>query len=387
MRTSGLVRDPATWLVYLQMSTFATMLYGLSAALPLLRIEQDTSQAVAGLHGTALAIGGVACGLSLPSLARRYGRRRVTWTGLAVMDLAVLTIIAWPVLPVTLAGFTVASYAGSLALYSGMAALTDHHSESAGRSAISEANAVAVAVGIGATFLLSVLAGTSASWRAAMLVTPLMTVVVAAALGRHWVKDVPMPERPSGARVPFGPRFQLAGAVLFCAAAVEFCFNLWGAKLFADQAGLSPATAATGLTAFTAGVAAGRVAGARLSLRYPPAPLLVGAMALTGAGWLLFWLATTPLLGYLGLIVSGLGVSVHFPMCVALLHATSGNRPDEAGARASLYAGLGVGIGPFALGALADASGSHRAFLVVPLLIVLAIGGILLQRRLPSPDA
>ncbi|WP_460370612.1 MFS transporter, partial [Actinocorallia lasiicapitis] len=121
--------------------------------------------------------------------------------------------------------------------------------------------------------------------------------------------------------------------------------------------------------------------GARLALRYQPAPLLLATLAVTAAGWLLFWSATTPLLGYLGLVLSGLGVSLHFPMCVALLIGASGGRPDAASARASLFAGVGVGAGPFALGALADGFGSHQAFLVVPVLVALAAAGVWAQGR------
>ena len=101
--------------------------------------------------------------------------------------------------------------------------------------------------------------------------------------------------------------------MLFCCVALEFCFNLWAAKLVADQTGLSAAMAATGLTAFTAGLAAGRFAGARLALRMAPTTLFVGALALTAAGWAVFWLSEEPVLSYAGLAVSGLGVSLHFP--------------------------------------------------------------------------
>src|SRR6185436_9505350 len=111
-----LTRDSATWLIYLQLSTFATMLYGLSAALPLIRIDQGTSQTVAGLHGTALAAGAIVCGLTMGRLTRRFGRRRVVWFGLAGMDLALALIAVVPALPVTLAGFFLANTAGSMAL-------------------------------------------------------------------------------------------------------------------------------------------------------------------------------------------------------------------------------------------------------------------------------
>lgn len=382
-----LTRDGATWLVYLQVGVYATMLYGLSAALPILRAEQGISQSVAGLHGTALAAGTLLCGVSLGPLTRRFGRRRMVWWGLAGMNAAVLAIAALPLLPVTLAGFFVANAAGSLVLYAGMAALTEHHGAARGAAAISEANAVAVTIGIGATFVLSLLAQSAFGWRSALLVPPLASLLVAAALGRHWVR-ARNPEHAAGqVSGPLGLRFHLMGAVLLCVAAVEFCFNLWGAELFAQRTGLTVEAAATGLTAFTAGLAAGRFAGARLALRYSAALLLAAALGVTGAGWLLFWLATDPVLGYAGLALSGLGVSLHFPMCVAMLVDASGGRADLAGARASLFAGVGVGAGPFVLGALADGFGAHTAFLVVPLLLAVALIGVGWQHRAGAPRA
>jgi hypothetical protein len=45
---------------------------------------------------------------------------------------------------------------------------------------------------------------------------------------------------------------------------------------------------------------------------------------------------------------------------------------------ASIFAGLAVGIGPFLLGALADGFGTQQAFLMVPVLIGLAVGGLLI---------
>ncbi|MBG0826483.1 MFS transporter [Planomonospora sp. ID67723] len=381
-----LTRDRATWLIYLQLAAFATYLYGLSAALPLLRIDQGVTQAVAGLHGTAMAAGAVLTGLALPWLTRRIGRRAVTWTGLAGMNAGVLLVAAGEALPVTLLGYGIASGMASITLYAGMAALSDHHGP-AGAAAISEANAVGVTIGIAVPFVVSFAAQSALGWRVALLMTPIVTVLLALVMGRVWIP----PKETAGAAFEvtagpaekgrFGGRFYLAGAVLFCCVALEFSFNLWAAELVSAQTGLSAAAAATALTAFTAGIAAGRWGGARLALRISPAPLLVGALALTCGGWALLWASGNPVLSYLGVALSGLGVSLHFPLALARVLDASGGRPDRASAAASVFSGLAVGAGPFLLGALADGFGTRQAFLLVPALIGLAVGGVLTAGR------
>ncbi|GIH97527.1 sugar MFS transporter [Planobispora siamensis] len=378
-----LIRDRATWLIYLQLGAFATYLYGLSAVLPLLRLDLGITQAVAGLHGTAMAVGAVLTGLALPWLTRRIGRRAVTWTGLAGMNVGVLLVIFGHALPVTLLGYGVASGMASITLYSSMAALDDHHGP-AGPAAISEANALGVTVGVAVPFVISFAAQSALGWRAALLMSPIATVLLALAMGRVWI-----PERDGAGASPaaaegtgrYGRRFHLAATVLFCCVAMEFCFNLWAAKLVSDRTGLSAAVAATALTAFTAGMAAGRWGGARLALRISPAPLFVGALVVTGAGWAIFWVSGNPALSYTGLVLAGAGVSLHFPLALSRVLAASGGRPDRASATASIVSGVAIGVGPFLLGALADGFGTWQAFLMVPALIGLAVGGILAGGR------
>ncbi|WP_431897375.1 hypothetical protein [Nonomuraea sp. bgisy101] len=61
--------------------------------------------------------------------------------------------------------------------------------------------------------------------------------------------------------------------------------------------------------------------------------------------------------------------------------AASGDRPDLASAASPVWAGPAMGVGPFALGALADGYGTHTSFLMVPVLAGLAAGGVLSARR------
>ncbi|MEV1005111.1 hypothetical protein [Nonomuraea sp. NPDC050202] len=409
-----LIRDRPTWLIYLQLSTFATFVYGLSAALPLLRADQGTSATVAGLHGTSMAAGTIAAGLLLPLLTRTYGRRATSWIGLAGMNAGMLTILATDALPLTLLGYGVAGGFGSVMLYTAMAALSDHHG-TAGPAALSEANAVAVVAGMAMTFGLSVVGQSTLGWRAALLATPVMSVLLALAMGRVWpghrptgsatpdattgagpspatgpatgpaagpaaAGEVAMPATATtGARV--GWRFHLAGLVLFCCVALEFTFNLWAAELLAIGTGLSTAAAATGLTAFIAGMAAGRFAGAQLALRLARGPLFAGALGLTLAGWLVFWTSGHPVLSYAGLVICGLGAALHFPLALAALITGSGDRADLAAAASPVWAGAAMAIGPLVLGALADGYGTRNAFLMVPVLIGLAVAGVLVPDR------
>jgi predicted MFS family arabinose efflux permease len=404
-----LIRDRPTWLIYLQLSAFATYMYGLSAALPLLRADLRVPATVAGLHGTAMAAGTIAAGLLLPALTRRFGRRATTWIGLAGMNAGLLVIVPADALPLTMLGYGVSGGFSAIMLYTAMAALSDHHGP-AGPAAISEANAVGVVVGMGMTFCLSVVAQTAFGWRAALLVTPVVSVLLALFMGRVWPPPPPGPHQAAGAagagvdaKTVAGPGgspgraasadgdaeavgrpgwgFHLAGLVLFCCVAMEFTFNLWAADLFAGRTGLSAAAAATGLTAFVGGLAAGRFAGAQLALRLPTVPLFVGALAVAFAGWLLFWLSTHPALSYAGLVVCGLGASLHFPLALSGLIAGAGGRADLAAAASPIWAGAAIAAGPLALGALADGFGTWKAFLLVPVLIGLAVAGVLSSSR------
>src|SRR2546423_14481198 len=114
------------------------------------------------------------------------------------------------------------------------------------------------------------------------------------------------------------------------------------------------------------------------STLFPYTTLFRSAVAVGAAGFALFWLAPVPWLAVVGLVVLGLGDSVHFPLGIALVVAHSDGQPDLAVSRSSYAASLAFGVSPFALGALADGVGPHTAFLLVPLF--LAGAGVLARR-------
>ena len=376
-------RDRLTWLVYLQLGVYGYILYGFGPSIRLLRDEQEISKTLSGLHGTSLALGAVVVGLVGARVVERIGRRRTQWSGLIVACGGVVIFCTSTALPVTLLGAFVGTLGGSFVVSVSSTILADYHSAT-GSAAVSEAHGGAAAIGAIAPLAIGGAVAIGAGWRAGFLVVLLLTAVLAGALGRVAIPDhrVEAPATPrSHGTLP--PRFWWAWATIVFLVAVEFSMTIWTSDILRDRVDLSDGAAAAGITAIVVGMAAGRIAGGRLTLRRSIDGLLVASLLVTAAGFGMFWLSTAPVLAITGLVLCGLGISMHFPLGILRAMATAGGRLDLAAARSSLGVGIAVGVGPFALGALADGIGTHRAFLIVPVFLCLAAGCIAFGRRSP----
>jgi MFS family permease len=90
------------------------------------------------------------------------------------------------------------------------------------------------------------------------------------------------------------------------------------------SAGLRTAQAAIAMSAFYLGSLGGRVGGAWLTRRAGRSVrLLCVSLAVTAAGFLLFWLAGLPVLMIAGLFFCGLGVANLWPLSLALTLAAA----------------------------------------------------------------
>jgi len=381
-----LERDRRTWLTYGQLGVYGWFLYGFGPALTLLRDEQGFTRTVAGLHGTALAVGALLSALTVAALVSRFGRVTMIWTGLVIVCLGILLFTSLTALPATLGGAFLCSFGGSYIVTCTATVLAALHGPS-GPAAITEANAVAA--GVGAVSPLAVgLAFALGSWRPALLVL-LPVVGVLAFLSR----SVPLPadrgpRRGDGAGTRLSRHFWVTWVVVTAGIAVEFCLTLWAADMLAQRTTLTAAGASAAVTALVAGMCVGRVVGGRLALRLPVDRLLYGAIVLNAAGFALFWLSTDAALAVLGLLGCGLGIALYFPLGLSRAIAASDGQPDRASARVGIGAAVASGAGPFFLGALADATTIHTAMLVVPgLLVVAAVGIRLAPARTAVPAA
>ena len=385
--------------------TWGWLLYSFNPSVPLLAAELGVSNAQAGLHGTAMAVGAVLAAAVTPWAVLRVGRRSALVGACVLLAAGIGLLVSGRTLPVTLTGMVVVALGGNVAISAAQAGLVLHHGRTAS-AAVTEANGVGSGVGLLGPLAVGACVAAGWGWRPAVAVTAVLALATAVAvrllrtegaLGRPGARgraggDVSRADpldpvarggpaatgaqdagrAPGAARAVRASRWFLVTVV--AALALENATTYWATDLVRDRTGAGAGIA----TATTAGLVAGmtliRFVVGPLSLRVSPARLLAASFAVAVAGWAVLWTATTAPVALAGLFLAGLGYGAQYPLGIALLLGASGGATDAAQARATVGGGVAIGLAPFLLGALADAVGSHTAFLVVPVLAV--VGGV-----------
>jgi predicted MFS family arabinose efflux permease len=371
-----LARDQLTRAAYATFAFWGWFLYGFGPAVPLLRDEEGTSRAVAGLHGTAIAVGSVlSAAISVP-LVRRFERRGTLIGATVVAAVGILLLVAGPTVPITLTGALIAGIGGSICLNAVNPILADHHGP-LGPAVISEANAIAAACGIFAPLAVGLSVSIGLTWRGAVLVAlPLaaLSVVLVSRAPRLPAMAPPAAHKDvARARRPLGLAFWLALGLIVSVVGVEFSTTFWAADLLHSRDGLTTGAGSAAVSALLVGMTIGRLAAVPMTMRLSSSRILVAAIAVSAAGWATFWLSRSALLAVLGLGLLGLGLAFTYPLGLVRLMHTSNGRPDTANALSALGVGIASGSAPFGLGALADHIGTHRGFLLVPALLIAAM--------------
>ncbi|MEU5938379.1 MFS transporter [Micromonospora sp. NPDC047548] len=403
-----LTHDRTTWLTYVQLGLWGFFLYGFGPVVPLLRDEQGTSAAVAGLHSTAIAVGALLGGALFAPLVRRIGRGGTIWSGLAGVAAGVTAFGLLRPLPATLAAVAVVATAGMLVISGVAVVLTARHGPAA-PAALTEANAVCAGMGILAPLVIGASVDAGFGWRPVMAVEVglIALVALAARLFRVRLPQAgpaaaaaadPVGATPGAAADPVAvtagaavdpvgitvgaavgaagrlPRaYWIAWVLMAVTGSIEVCLSLWTADVLRSHAGMTAASASAAVAAIVCGMFLGRLVGGRIALRWPPAPLLLAALTVSLAGFALFWLAPVGWLAVTGLVVLGLGNALHYPLAISIALAVAGPAADKAAGWSAYSMGVGFGIAPVALGAVADGVGPHLAFLLLPGFIAVAV--------------
>ncbi|MEU8309996.1 MFS transporter [Actinomadura sp. NPDC048955] len=405
--------------LYAAFGCLGYLLTALGAILPQLREERGLPRAEAALYPSAFALGLVIVGLVGHRLAARLGRYAIP---------AALTALVGGAALLAAAGGRLGTAAGALVLGLGGAGLVQlvpaalraaHRGD--GTIQIGEANAVSSAASVLSPILIGAALAHGLGWRPAFTTPPLLAAAIllifltrpprrpaqptqtptpptaapptaAPPTGAAPTGAAPSAAAPAGA-APGAVGVEAGGGVgfwgrwgdLVLAVGVEFCLVFWAADFLGSVKGLGAGGAATLSAGFVLGMAVGRAAAGPVVRRGGrPDRLLALAAAVGIGGFAVLWASPAPV-AVAGLVVTGLGVALLYPVILGQALAARPSEPAWAAARCALASGVAIGVAPLVLGTLADLTTLRAAVLVAPalLLVLLARCG----RRLRTGSA
>lgn len=367
-------RVKTTWVTYFLMGAYGAWVYAFGATRASLTAEQGISLTVAGLYGTAIALGLVVMSGLNARVAGKLGRGGSMRLGSFVVIAGILVITSGLPFGVTLVGTFIAACGGALAV-SGVSAFVSAQQGLAAPAALSEASALAAI----ASFIGPVVAGIGIAigwgWRPALWTVALCFLVVEIFRGRS-VRDYDgegeTRELPSKVR-DLPKLFWWTALTMLPAVGIEYCLALWSTDYLKERGGLGGGAEQAALVSIVIGLLIGRVVGSRFAERMNPERLLIGAFALSGLAFLVVWSIPNVGIMLLFLVITGCGVGLHWPLAIGRSIRSAPRFADRASGTGTMAAGVAVMIAPFALGALADGFGLQWAFLIVPALALLGV--------------
>ncbi|MSW38981.1 MAG: MFS transporter [Actinobacteria bacterium] len=324
-----------------------------------------------------MAVGSITAGLITSWVIARIGRGQLLHFSSFAIAVGISMYLLGTSMWITLPGVAITTCSGSLIIQGTGAYLSNHHGRKA-PTVISELHAMAAGIGIMAPLLVGAAVAAELNWRLGLVLPVAAAFVVERVRGKDVSAYGPKAQVTSESSHHDAPgslprKFWWTWTTVLCTAATEFALLIWGSDMLRNQGGMGAAASAASLGCIVGGLCIGRLIGARLAQRFGSENIYVGSLVLALIGFLGFWHSTNPLVLVVSLAITGLGMSMHFPLGFDRALRASGNRQDAASARLSLGAGFASGAAPFALGSLSDVYGMVDAYTIVPVALIIAI--------------
>lgn len=370
MTSSIYSRDRIFWLLALQTGVFGIFMGGFGPALPLLRADQGTSAAIAGLHGTALGVASIIAGYLNAPVVHKFGRYKSIWLGLIVFNIGAMSFIILPKPWQTITAILLAGIGLSTAVNNSFTYLSSHYKQNSAR-ALSQANGVNSFFVLLGNFVVGMIAGTQFSWRLGLILCLPFAIILYLLLGRQHNPEH-VPDESGRQRGSLSAKYWLSWTGLLFTIAAEFAIAFWGAALFREKTGVTAATATTLMLAFPLGMMVARWFGTYVLPELSVDARLKLIIALQGISFMVFWTSEIVITSFIALFAVGMGTSMQFALSSLRLLTIEKDKPDLAMGKSSLSAGIAIGLSPLFLGFLADEFGIVNGFLLVPTLILAA---------------
>lgn len=348
---------------------------GFGPAQPLLRAQQHTSLTMAGLHGTAMGVASILAGLLSPKLVHWYGRATTSWLGLGFFSAGILMFVFSPPIQLTLVATFITGF-GTLTVVNAMVTQLSHHYPLQPSSAVSQASGISSVGYVIGTLTVGVIAGTSFSWRLGLLVV-IPASIILYLLTRSVIAGEHIPEESGPQKGSLSRNFWISWFGYVACISTEFATTFWAAALLRNRVGSSAAISTICIVAVGSGMGLGRWFGPQLLKRLVLDSQFKIVLLTQFVGFAVLWFSHTLWISLIALLTVGLGLSMQFALASQRLIGFSQGRPDLAIGRSSLGSGLAIAAAPFLLGLLGDHVGISRAYLMVPVLIMIALSTIL----------
>jgi MFS family permease len=178
------------------------------------------------------------------------------------------------------------------------------------------------------------------------------------------------------------------GLLALCGQLGEGAAGDWSAVYLHVNLGTSQGLAAVGLAAFSVTMAAGRMVGDRLAVRFGPVLLVRCSGLVAGLGLAGGLLIDSPAAVIAGFALLGAGLAAIFPQAVSVAARLDPERAGRNIGRIASVSYLGLLGGPVLIGGIASGVGLRNALLVPAglALLVAVLAGIMSQEKREVPD-
>jgi MFS family permease len=367
-----ITRDRFFWTIALQTLVVNFFLGGFGPSQPLLRADQGTSLTIAGLHGTAMGLASIFSGMTIPYLAHRFGRANTGWIGLVIFSGGLLALALVQPVQLTILAALVTGYGCSTVINSFVVSLNGHYGTMA-PIAVAQANGVASAGYVLGTFTIGTIAQTAPDfWRLGLvLILPVALYLFFFRREKSAEAHVPTGDGPQSGKL--SKAFWITWCGFIATISTEFATAFWAAALVRDRTDATAAISTIAIMALGIGMALGRFFGGRVMHKLSLDHQLTAVLGLQLVSFFGIWLSHNLAVSLVALLLNGLGISMQFALTSLRLISHSEGRPELAIGKSSLAAGIAIGGAPFLLGVLGDSFGISRAYMMVPVLILIAI--------------
>ncbi len=357
----------------------------LAARIPAIKDRLELSDGALGVALLFVAVG-VLCAFPLVGrLIASLGSRPVTRVAL-LLDAVAIGLVG---LAPSLAALIVAAFllgAANAALDVAMNAHGVALERRYGRPILSSLHAGWSIGGLVGAGLGGLLAALGTDVRLHLVVVPLAACALALAATRRLLPagEDAVPPLPA-LRLP-SRRVAMLGLIAFCSLFAEGVAADWSAVYLQDSLGASAGLAAVGFAAYALTMAAGRLVGDRLTLRWGPSGLLVRCGLLAGAGLGAALVIGHPAAGIVGFALLGAGVAPVVPVVFRAGGTTPGVPSSQGIAMVGWLGYVGMMAGPPIIGFSAEVIGLPAALGIVcgMVLAVALLAGY--ARPAPSPS-